>query len=436
MKSRGIPAVLIGLISGMVLVMVSLLCVPVAGADWEPGQWHKMHYPQLPDPNGWDIDVVAGNIVADDWMCTESNLVTDIHFWYSWAHDQVGTIAFIHVSIHADIPDPDGPDGPLYSMPGEALWERTFYPGEFTTRWYGEGSQGFWDAGGGPIPNDHVSYYQCNITDIPAPFAQEMGNIYWLALSITVTDPVSTHIGWKTSPDHFNDDAVRFAGLNGVPWQELRDPYTGESLDMAFVITGAYSELWDFGDAPDPTYPTLWASNGARHMPSPFFMGALVDQEPDGQPNIGASGDDDNLMDDEDGVVFLTKLVPGQMASVQVMCSLNGILDAWIDFNGDGDWNDAGEQIFVALPVAAGPNVLPFFVPANTTLDRTYARFRFHSFPGGLAPTGPWVNGEVEDYPVSPVPGMATVVLIAVGCMSMGGFLWFRRKDSGIAGAR
>jgi len=414
------------------LMLSVLIFAPVASADWDIGWPHKMHYPQLPDPNGWDIDVVAANVVADDWMCTESNLVTDIHFWYSWAHDQPGTIAYVHVSIHADIPDPDG-EGPLYSMPGDVLWERTFFPDQITTRWYGEGLQSFWDAGGGPIPNDHVTYYQCNITNISDPFSQEMGTIYWLALSIGINDPVSTHIGWKTSQDHFNDSAVRWNP--GVGWEELREPSTGAPLDMAFVITGAYSELWDFGDAPDPSYPTLMASNGARHMPSAFFMGASMDCEVDGQPNVGASGDDDSFMDDEDGVVFLTSLVPGQKATVQVTCSQNGFLDAWIDFNGDGDWNDAGEQIFIALPVAAGPNVLNFAVPANTVLDRTYARFRFHSFPGGLAPTGAWVNGEVEDYPVSPVPQMATVIMAAVGCLSMGGFWWFKRKGIGTAQA-
>ncbi len=24
-------------------------------ADWDPSDGHKMHYPQLPDPVGWDV---------------------------------------------------------------------------------------------------------------------------------------------------------------------------------------------------------------------------------------------------------------------------------------------------------------------------------------------------------------------------------------------
>ncbi len=42
----------------------------------------------------------------------------------------------------------------------------------------------------------------------------------------------------------------------------------------------------DFGDAPDPTYPTLTTSNGARHtIVAGIRMGPLVDSEQDGQPN-------------------------------------------------------------------------------------------------------------------------------------------------------
>ena len=55
----------------------------------------------------------------------------------------------------------------------------------------------------------------------------------------------------------------------------------------------------DFGDAPDPTYPTLLASGGASHQITGLFLGAAVDGEPDGQPDATATGDDLNN-DDED----------------------------------------------------------------------------------------------------------------------------------------
>jgi YVTN family beta-propeller protein len=76
----------------------------------------------------------------------------------------------------------------------------------------------------------------------------------------------------------------------------------------------------------------------------------------------------------------------------------DGRLSAWIDFNADGDWADAGEQVFADVPLSAGTiHTLSFAVPAAAVVGPTYARFRISTQPGlsyvGLAP-----DGEVEDY--------------------------------------
>ena len=130
----------------------------------------------------------------------------------------------------------------------------------------------------------------------------------------------------------------------------------------------------DFGDAPDPTYPTLLANDGARHeFRVGFFLGAGVDSEQDGEPSPGASADLD------DGVTFNGDVRTGFDASVTVDASADGLLDAWIDFNGDGDWDDAGEQIFANTSLSAGVNTLQFNVPSSMVGNETYARFRFSS---------------------------------------------------------
>jgi hypothetical protein len=54
-------------------------------------------------------------------------------------------------------------------------------------------------------------------------------------------------------------------------------------------------------------------------------------------------------------------------------------LDAWIDFNADGDWDDAGEQIFDGAPLVAGANALQFNVPCVLQTTSSYARFRISS---------------------------------------------------------
>jgi hypothetical protein len=112
-------------------------------------------------------------------------------------------------------------------------------------------------------------------------------------------------------------------------------------------------EHLDFGDAPDPAYPTLLVSNGARHTISPgLYLGSGIDPEADGQPSAKADGDDQNTFypgapfppGDEDGVLLPSVITAGQSFTIQVTSSGTGVLNAWLDFNIDGDWADAGEH--------------------------------------------------------------------------------------------
>ena len=100
------------------IVGVLTLLTVAAQADWNPGDPYKMHYPQMPDPDGWDVKVDGPNVVADDFKCTEDGLITEVHFWGSWIDDIVGNIDLVHLSIHTD--DRTGE----YSKPGLLLWDR------------------------------------------------------------------------------------------------------------------------------------------------------------------------------------------------------------------------------------------------------------------------------------------------------------------------
>jgi hypothetical protein len=68
------------------VLMLLVGSTTVALGDWDPGDGHKMHWPQNPDPFGWDI-CLHDQLVADDFLCTASGAITDIHFWVSWTGD-------------------------------------------------------------------------------------------------------------------------------------------------------------------------------------------------------------------------------------------------------------------------------------------------------------------------------------------------------------
>jgi len=234
---------LVGILVVTLLIIASSSFSLTTLADWELGDGHKMHYPQLPDPFGWDVDatyvesVWPQNCLADDWMCSESGPVTDIHFWGSWLNDQVGTIVAFSIAIAADIPaDPPS----FHSRPGITLWERTLYPDDWVVAGPWEGPQGWYDPGEGfYVPENHFLYWQYNIEDIENPFIQEEGTIYWLSISaIVALDSPQPRWGWKSSLIHWNDDAVHGFWYE-LDWVELLEPPGFEtSLDLAFVITG------------------------------------------------------------------------------------------------------------------------------------------------------------------------------------------------------
>ena len=159
---------------------------------------------------------------------------------------------------------------------------------------------------------------------------------------------------------------------------------------------------FDYGDAPD-SYGTLEISNGAKHLINPAIRigGEAIDGETDGQPSVNARGDDNRQNDDESGILFGQPIASGTVVDVNVISTIDAVIDAFIDYNADGDFTDPGERLFPGGH-AVGPNnnVLQFTVPADATPGTSYARFRL-STEGGLGPTGAAPDGEVEDLAIT-----------------------------------
>jgi hypothetical protein len=188
----------------------------------------------------------------------------------------------------------------------------------------------------------------------------------------------------------------RLSGDPTDPTDTNDPPVTNEPPVNAFV---------DFGDAPDgpgePNYPTTLARDGARHIivGNGPRLGQLEDPDPGTRNDTTATADDATGLADEDGVTFLTPLLPNCSAQLSVVASKAAKLDAWVDFNRDGDWNDLGERIINNTSVNQGTNSVSFPVPAGAVYGSTFARFRI-STEGRLTFFGLAEDGEVEDYAV------------------------------------
>jgi hypothetical protein len=198
----------------------------------------------------------------------------------------------------------------------------------------------------------------------------------------------------------------RYGVEGGVPIMRYSYNLLG---DPATIVYGSAALDYDFGDAPGNMYPTDVNDDGARHaVVAGLYLGSSIDAETNGPSESAGVGDDQDGTEDEDGVVFSSGFLPGESASVVVIASTDGVLNAWIDFNGDGDWGDAGEQLFDDFSLSAGSNSLTFSVSPTMTANPTYARFRFNS-SGNLSPLGPADDGEVEDYQVARQPTLAVI---------------------------
>lgn len=200
--------------------------------------------------------------------------------------------------------------------------------------------------------------------------------------------------------------------------------------DVDFSVTTTDLEILnaDFGDAPTASqsgfaasYPVLFDDGGAAHVAIGPQLGTSRDTELEGVASANASGDDTANLADEDGVSFVVSSLnvsPTEPYTGTVLVDLqnpdvsSNRLDAWIDFNQDGDWADSGEQIFTNtdLGTAAGSKELSFTIPAGAKTGSTFSRYRL-STVGGYLYSGPAIDGEVEDHAVSFVDPAPTVSL-------------------------
>ncbi|MCX5671517.1 MAG: PEP-CTERM sorting domain-containing protein [Planctomycetota bacterium] len=254
--------------TGAIAVCIAMLVVAglagTARADWDPTTLPKPKWVQMPDLQfGMDINATwkqgpTGGpqwpfvkTVADDFLCVQTEPITDVHIWGSWLDDKINLNAVFKLSIHDDIPA--GPGGVNYSQPGQQLWQHLFKPTEYRVRPWATANEDFYDPNTGQMLGRDMTVWQYNFFIPEAEAFMQKGTekepkVYWLDVMAILPPPADgsidpTVFGWKTSREHWNDDAVfgdtPDPAIPPTIWSELRDPRVADhpSLDMAFVIT-------------------------------------------------------------------------------------------------------------------------------------------------------------------------------------------------------
>jgi hypothetical protein len=236
------------------------------------------------------------------------------------------------------------------------------------------------------------------------------GQVFKPSHQINLTVPLNVSAG----PNR----AVRFRLTNSSTSGPTGASGTGEVEDYAVLINSPSNDFSDWSRA-------VTASNG---LDNNLFMGASVDAEYVVTANTSATGDDLNGTDDEDGVTLPSLIAGGTFNTPVTVTNLTGspaYLNAWIDFNNNGFFTDAGEQVVTNLTVVNGSSSLsispPVAVPASAVTGTSVGvRFRLTSSASpGATGTGGGI-GEVEDY----------VVTIAAPTTDLGDFSRFATASS------
>ncbi|MDB6120967.1 MAG: hypothetical protein JWO08_4748, partial [Verrucomicrobiaceae bacterium] len=199
-------------------------------------------------------------------------------------------------------------------------------------------------------------------------------------------------------------DDVTVTAVNGCDWGDLAD-------------TGA-------GTGP-ANYRTLSSDNGPAHvLISGLQLGSSVNGEADGQPNSLAAGDIG-----DDGVV-LPALVKGATATVTVTATNTtgtpAYVSMWIDWNSNGNFEEAGEKVANDVLVPTGTTngvfTINVTVPAAAVVGAQVGLRTRLSNTSALTSVGIAQSGEVEDYLTAPI----------LQGMTLGNLVWNDTNNDGL----
>ena len=245
----------------LVFVLVMGITAGSATASWiikDPAK-----YVQLPDltTNGLAVeagvefrDRISYNL-ADDWVCTNTNLITEIHIWGAWRQDghSAGEYGALGARIYSN--EPNAINGGTPGKPGTTLWGDWFFPYDanktqdayFTEHQLSNATGGWNDPNvHGYTPNDHVEVWQYNLHIDPNIAFEQQGTsevpvTYWLAIGLANGD-ANHPFGWMTSSVQRNHTSV-FGSIGSTHGVRTMDggPMPGTWYDNYYPSSHPYA---------------------------------------------------------------------------------------------------------------------------------------------------------------------------------------------------
>lgn len=200
------------------------------------------------------------------------------------------------------------------------------------------------------------------------------------------------------------DNNALYQGINELENEKNNTPLTQTPINTEVAED---KNIYDYGDAPS-SYGT--AFHLYKKTPK-LKLGTFIDYSTGSVNNSYATADDKQNtgeINDEDGVPYFP-LIYASYGSYTVSANVTNItgeaayLYGFIDFNGDGDFNDAGEtsDLTTVPNGATSVNVNWTGLSGHLTSGATFARFRIASVYTEIQyATGYAATGEVEDYPI------------------------------------
>jgi GEVED domain/FG-GAP repeat/FG-GAP-like repeat/Bacterial Ig domain len=274
---------------------------------------------------------------------------------------------------------------------------------------------------------------------------------YWKIADNTNGGPSLSDLG------RFGRSVTSLGDLDGDGVIELAVGEIGRESDYgnddpygSIYVLHLKPEVADYGDAPDPgpgtghgNYQTTASDNGPSHgIVDGLTLGARVDSDDGTLQNTAANADmvdgirpadEDGAVDPMDDFTLTIGASPAIRLWVTNTTGKSATLYGWIDYNGDGVFDNAterGDPLEIPDGTGNGDVAIITFpvVPAGYT-SVTYARFRLSTDPAAANSFGPAADGEVEDYQVhifarsSGLPDSAKNVKLTNGTYRNGGLI-------------